>query len=500
MSRRLRVPLKVKILTAFALIVLASVSVAVATGNRLNRLRFDTISMQRDLGRARQLALVLGPWAQKSAQGEVVELPEALGRIGDFRWDSHDTVRNKMMPMMKMRRSDSGDDQHWMDTWMSSSEENLPSRITFGQILDRVIITDLEGEILLNTAGYSEQKYCPIDNAGEIILYNGIEVGKIYVGRMIPELPLSIERNAFREAGKQAWYTAGLIMILAMIMGLLLTRHIVQPIRHLNQAAKGVGEGDFQVRVPDQRRDEFGELGKGFNTMVSSLELADRQQKRMIADAAHELRTPVSLIRARIEMMEAGVYPLNGESLEALASEADRLTHLVGELRTLASLESDDFKSTQESLSPSLVVGNAVDAALPAIHRSGLSIEAQVEDHVVSFMGSRMQIHRLLTNLLSNAQRHARNRILVRAWNEDSELVFCVEDDGAGVPQEERERVFDRYYRLDASRSRDSGGSGLGLAICQQIAKTHGGKMTCEESSLLGGAAFLLRIPTKKNP
>jgi len=296
------------------------------------------------------------------------------------------------------------------------------------------------------------------------------------------------------------WFITGLIFIFAMILGLILTRHIIGPVKILNRAALDVEGGDLSVRVPADRRDELGDLSRGFNTMTGSLESADKQRRRLIADSAHELRTPISLIRARIEMMEEGIYPMDRDGLSALSAESERLIRLVDELKILANLESPDLVLNRENLNLPEFIGAVVRASAPAIHRSGIEIEVEerTSGEAIEVSGDREKLHRLLANLVSNALHHAESRILIHtrtATERSGWTEITVEDDGPGIAEEDRERVFERYYRADASRNRSSGGTGLGLAICSEIVRAHGGNIEAGASMRLGGAALKVMLP-----
>ncbi|MCK5250102.1 MAG: hypothetical protein KAJ98_09075, partial [Spirochaetaceae bacterium] len=173
-------------------------------------------------------------------------------------------------------------------------------------------------------------------------------------------------------------------------------------------------------------------------------------------------------------------------------------THLVDELKTLANLESPDFVLQREDLSLPDLIQDVVQAAGPAIRRENISVESGLSGGRPVISGDRVKLHRLLANLCSNALRYAKSRINidVRQISETPEWIeLTVEDDGPGIPEKDREKVFERYYRVDASRNRSSGGSGLGLAICSEIARAHGGSIEAGVSERLGGAELKVKLP-----
>lgn len=363
---------------------------------------------------------------------------------------------------------------------------------------DRMVITDLSGNVLLDAANYNRHELNPEKGEGVLILKDDETLGYLYLGNMIPDQRRPDEISVLQGASKATWFITGFIFVIAMILGLILTRHIIGPIKVLNQAANDVEGGDLSIRVPEERRDELGELSRGFNSMTESLESADRQRRRLVADSAHELRTPISLIRTRIEMMEEGIYPMDAESLSALSAESERLTRLADELKTLANLEAPDFTLQMETLDPGALIDELVAAAAPALHRGNLAVDIDIEKSGTAAYGDRDKLQRLLSNLLSNAIRHAESRISISVHTDQEHqgwTVISVEDDGPGIPVDERDKVFQRYYRTDSARNRSSGGSGLGLAICAEIAGAHGGEIEAGESGGLGGARIELRLP-----
>ncbi|RLW69223.1 MAG: hypothetical protein B6D68_02390 [spirochete symbiont of Stewartia floridana] len=349
------------------------------------------------------------------------------------------------------------------------------------------MITDPRGRVLLNTMDMSPSE---IPLSSGIAMKDGSEViGYLYVGSMLPEWGGSGDFFFLYDAKIRTWLFAMAVFLLAIFLGVLLTLHIVGPVKTINLAAHQVEQGMLNVRVPDRRRDEMGDLARGFNAMTAALESADIQRRQFIADSAHELRTPVSLIRTRIEMMEEGVYSMDSDGLAALATETDRLVGLIEELKILSSLESPDFIMRTAEVNISELVSQAVESRKPAGTRFGIDIETRLSAGDIVIQANAQQLHRLIDNLLSNALRHAKRHVRIELeQNDDSGIEIWVEDDGPGIPDAQREQIFERFYRLDSSRNRDSGGTGLGLAICREIVRAHGGKISAGASSGLSGA------------
>ncbi len=473
----MRLPLGAKILGAYGIIVFLALGITVEAGQRFTQSQYNEFAIQRDRSRARAMAPFLDQLILETVNPGKDDRQSVMSMAGlHILTQTIQSERHRHMnpPPRKNRRQD--------------------------DFFDRMLITDTEGRVLYNTMDNRIKKYPDRDGQpGGVEIYNNQEViGYLYIGQMFPSPPRSDEENFFQNASMKTLTFTALIFLVAIILGILLTQHIVIPVKSINAATRKVKEGALNVRVPDRRQDEMGDLARGFNAMTASLEAADQQRKQLIADSAHELRTPVSIIRTRIEMMEEGIYPMDMDGLAALASETDHLIRLIEELKILATLESPDFSMKWEKVNLAELINKTVDSSQPIIAQSGIQVETSISDGIPIISGNTEKLHRMIKNLLSNALCHAQKKIAISMDSSSANRIeILVEDDGPGIPDEMKERVFERFYRLDSSRSRDSGGSGLGLAICREIIKAHCGEISVRTSKKLGGAAFLVVIPNQ---
>ncbi|MDP4504295.1 HAMP domain-containing histidine kinase [Nonomuraea sp. NBC_00507] len=304
----------------------------------------------------------------------------------------------------------------------------------------------------------------------------------IYAGRSTPDLLATntLEAIVFTEiavlVGLAGWATW------------LVTGRALRPVATMRAELDAVHAGDLSSRVTEPHgADEVVELAKSVNSTLARLERSAEQQRQFASDASHELRTPIAGLRAQLE--SAQLYP-DDTDIDLLVRSAlrdtDRLEAIITDLLLLAR------------------IGSRVDAAkervdLAELVRQELSIRSDkipVRAHLaegVRVDGVRLQLARVLTNLLDNAQRHAEHYVKVTVSREDCMAVLSVENDGVEIPQQDRERIFERFTRLDAARSRDAGGTGLGLAIARDVAMAHRGQITVEDCR--GGARFVLRLP-----
>ncbi|WP_250905864.1 cell wall metabolism sensor histidine kinase WalK [Nonomuraea sp. NEAU-A123] len=241
-----------------------------------------------------------------------------------------------------------------------------------------------------------------------------------------------------------------------------------------------------RVPVPDHH-DEIRKLAEAANRTLDRLEAAVEQQRRFATDASHDLRSPITAMRTQVE--EALLHPDDADwpaMTRALLASLDRLEAIVIDLLVLARLDAG-AKRADDCVNLSQLIESELGRRALQVR-----IVTNLQPGVV-LSGDRLQLGRLLTNLLDNAARHATSSVAVSVRREGDEAVLEVNDDGPGIPPDLREFVFQRFTRLDAARSKDTGGTGLGLAIAREIAERHGGTLTIEDSER--GARFVLKIP-----
>ncbi|MGW4203936.1 sensor histidine kinase [Streptomyces sp. NPDC004726] len=300
--------------------------------------------------------------------------------------------------------------------------------------------------------------------------------------------PLSIEEEAVASAREAM--LAGLPALLVVVGSVtwLVTRRALKPVEDIRgEMAEIMASEDLSRRVPEPgTRDEIARLARTTNETLAALESSVERQRRFVADASHELRSPIASLRTQLEVGEA--HP---ELLDVPGAVADtvRLQQLAADLLLLARLDAGE-RPGRARLDLAELVHEEVDRRTGG--RVPVTLDTAGEAEVT---GSRGQLGRVLGNLLDNAQRHARTSVVVSVRREGDRAVLTVADDGDGVPEPERERIFERFVRLDDARSRDAGGAGLGLSIARDVAERHGGGLTVGGAPGTGGALFELRLP-----
>nr|WP_218947601.1 sensor histidine kinase BfmS [Acinetobacter sp. YH16042] len=273
-------------------------------------------------------------------------------------------------------------------------------------------------------------------------------------------------------------------------------------LRAVNYALNKMKGGDLSVRLPVESTDEFGTLASSYNSMSDHIERLIEAQRELMRAVSHELRTPVARIRFGVEMMaDEDDYDYRQQQVEQIDKDIEALNTLIDEIMTYAKLEqgmpSLEFEDVSlfEVLDQVLIETEAL--------KTGKTLELQAPPIGVVVETERRYLHRVVQNLVGNAVRYCDDKVLISGGVNDEGMAYiCVEDDGPGIPEEDRKRIFDAFARLDDSRTRASGGYGLGLSIVSRIAYWFGGTIDIDESPILGGARFTMTWPAtrfKKN-
>lgn len=270
------------------------------------------------------------------------------------------------------------------------------------------------------------------------------------------------------------------ILILAAVVSFILSKHLLTPIRQLTIGTKALTSLEFETTINVRTGDELGQLASDFNVMAQTLKRYEQMRKQWISDISHELRTPLSILRGEIEAIQDGIREANRETMDSLCSEVVYISKIVDDLHQLSLAETRALHFKNELVNPVHVLRDT----LRFFHARLLSQQITVQDNLMStdnigILGDADRLTQLFSNLTENTLRYARSPGTLKIWDihTKTRLALYFEDSGPGVPEESLERLFDRLYRVDKSRSRAKGGSGLGLAICRNIVETQGGEI-----------------------
>lgn len=288
-------------------------------------------------------------------------------------------------------------------------------------------------------------------------------------------------------------WSAALAAGVAFVVAAVVARGLVGPIRRLSSAARALGTGTSHARVgPDAGPGELGELGRAFDSMAESLEREDRLRRTLVADVAHELRTPVAVLQAETEALLDGISQPSAQTLASLHDETVRLGRMVEDLQTLASAEAAGLHLDKRRLDLSRVAAEAADSFAQRLRAAGIGLDQSLPPAVVT--GDPYRLRQVVTNLLSNAMKFTPSggklTLTVRADGHDA--VLEVSDTGPGIPDDEQAMVWERFYRGTSGRT--TAGSGIGLAVVKELTVAHGGSVELERAPG-GGARFVVRLP-----
>jgi two-component system, OmpR family, sensor histidine kinase BaeS len=341
-----------------------------------------------------------------------------------------------------------------------------------------IVISDTQNELVGRQVSATELKY------GAAITVNNNLVGTLIVTPNDLSNSNSPAGQFLASVNQAIFSSVGIAVVIAMIIGGILFLQITSPLRKLKNAAAAIASGDLNQRVSIHSKDEFGELGKTFNSMAESLASAEIQRQHLIADIAHELRTPLAAIQGTLEGIQDGVLPLDDEQVAALHAETALLTRLVGDLRLLSLAEAGQLKLELQETTPSELFQQITERAKVQTQQKNIQLKTDIQANLPNLWIDSDRITQVLNNLISNALRYTPKGGLISVQASvqpgGNSIVVFVTDTGPGIDPGNLPYVFDRFYRVDKSRTRASGGSGLGLAIVKQLVEAHGGKVQAE--------------------
>ena len=293
-------------------------------------------------------------------------------------------------------------------------------------------------------------------------------------------------------------------VLIALAASWLLAQRLTRPIRSLAQAAERIGRGGYQARVAvPTPGDELAALASAFNRMAQALESTERRRQALLADLAHELRTPLATLEGYVEGLADGVVTADQQAWAVLQAELVRLRRLTEDLETLSRAQERQLDLRLGPVDAGVLVRRAVQAAEPAYQAKDVALQVSVERPLPAVSADADRLGEVLGNLLGNALRHTPpgGRVQVSGHQDGNQVELSVADSGEGIPAELLERVFERFFRVDAARThKDGGGSGLGLTISRAIVEAHGGRLWAESAGLGRGARFVVRLPTIPAP
>lgn len=358
-------------------------------------------------------------------------------------------------------------------------------------------LADAGGSVVLPAGPYRLGDRVPADELvnGVDVLVDGEVVGTALVTGETPSLAAQEARYLDR-TNRSSLYAAVAAIGIALVLGVLLARSLTRPVRELTAATQAVARGELEQQVPVRSQDELGELAASFNQMSADLARANELRRRMTADIAHDLRSPLTVMAGYLEALRDGVLQPSPERFETMHQEALHLRRLVEDLRTLSLADAGELTLNREPVPPELVLEQSADVYRHQAEQQGIALSVQSEALLPEINVDPDRMAQVLGNLLSNALRYtpAGGQIVLGAREKGASVQLTVQDTGQGIEPDALPRLFDRFYRGDGARPTDGGESGLGLAIAKSLVELHGGVISVE-SRLGQGTRFTITLP-----
>jgi two-component system sensor histidine kinase BaeS len=364
-----------------------------------------------------------------------------------------------------------------------------------------IVLFDTEFNVLIGGHGYHMGDRVTQDQLNDVL---PVEIEDETVGYVL------LRRDVFREQPIESAFLERLtqqlvlgsiaVISVALLLGLILARSLTRPLQQLTEATRKVATGDLDVKVDIRAKDELGELAQSFNLMNQRLAQSRDMRRQMTADIAHELRTPVSVILGYADGLKENVIPPSQETFDLIQEQAEQLEHLIEDLRTLTRAEAGELALDLSPTDPSPLVQRLIATYEPQAARQEIALKVEIDEPIGKILIDADRFRQVLSNLLSNALQYtpAGGQITTSIAADEEEVSIRITDTGGGIPPEDLELIFERFFRRDPSRSRDTGGSGLGLSIVKSLVERQGGQIRVE-SKVGEGTSFILSFPRLPN-
>jgi two-component system OmpR family sensor kinase/two-component system sensor histidine kinase BaeS len=371
-------------------------------------------------------------------------------------------------------------------------EDDFPLSVASVTIIDaegRTVYDNRGGKVGRVLPSEEWQTMWPIAIDGEIVGYYVLEAPAAFRAGSPEDQLLEGLRNLLVVA-----------TLLATVVGLavsgILTRSMTVPLQQLVEVSLAVAKGDLSQQVEEQGSDEIVQVARAFNEMTVALDKAEELRENLMADIAHELRTPLSVLQGNLRAILDDIYPLEKAEIARLYDETRLMSRLVDDLRELAQAEAGQLGLNLRTTDLAALLDGAIASFEPAAESKQIDLSLEVADALPTIEADPDRLAQVLRNLLTNALRHTppSGQITVAAGIVSEHIQVSVADSGHGIAPQHLAHVFDRFWRADRARSREDGGSGLGLAIAKSLVEAHGGRIWIE--SVLGqGATSFFELP-----
>ena len=286
-------------------------------------------------------------------------------------------------------------------------------------------------------------------------------------------------------------------LVAALAASVFTTRRILQPIQAMMRASQRISAGDYHSRIEPPSQDELGALAESFNQMADALDRTEHRRLDLIADVAHELRTPLAGIKSTLEGLVDGVIPSEPDAILGLQNEVNRMQRLVRDLEELSRAEAGQIRLELKLVDMAELIGIVADRLRLQFEDKGVALCFDVVPNLPRVHADANRMTQVLLNLLGNALQYTPpdGTVTARAWYDQAKVYVAIQDTGIGIAAENLAHIFERFYRVDKSRSRAGGGSGIGLTIAKYLVEAHGGEICAASPGLDQGSTFTIELP-----
>ena len=363
-----------------------------------------------------------------------------------------------------------------------------PGALKIGQ---RISLYDVNKQVIVGRAHLSDSPQV------ESILLNNNVIG--WIGFTPSRLVESSPAKTFLTAQFYSYFMITLcVMLVAFIVAIVLSRHLMKPIRQIVAGTNALKKGDFSNRIPPLTQDELGTLSMNVNELAQTLEENQQMRAQWVSDTSHELKTPLTVLRSHLLAVQDGVFVPDEKRIALLIKQVDNLNHIVDDLTQLAHSDTAVFTYNLEHVDIINVFKSSLDDFSMRFEQQGLVVHSQSLQKAGQCIikGDKDRLQQLFLNLLENACKYTNKggQLNIEVNKTGSDIELTLQDSAPSVSPEDQEKLFERFYRVEKSRNRALGGSGLGLALCKQIVDAHKGDIYLQDSPL-GGLAVQMRFP-----
>ncbi|WP_191968528.1 ATP-binding protein [Cellvibrio sp. KY-GH-1] len=373
------------------------------------------------------------------------------------------------------------------------ADADRSAHTVYREFVSSISLADVNRQVILGVVKPEQElTWVPVTDLNKIIGFISFEKPKVVTNTQ--------DQNFIEHQFKVFSVISLLVLVIATLVATLFARRISRPLMTLAQKAHALASGDYSQKIPVTSRDEIGQVCNSFNQLSEALAANQQSRALWVADISHEMRTPLSVLKVQIEAMQDGIRPANAENLALLYDKALGLSKLIDDLFELSLSDVGALSYHKQTINLVPLLKTCIEHFQAKAQQAGLRLQDQLDhQHSIWISADRDRLQQLFSNLLENSFRytHSPGAVSVALTTRATHVEITIDDSPPGIAPDQYEKVFERLYRVENSRSRQTGGAGLGLAICKNIVEAHQGTISANESAL-GGLQIRINLPLVK--